>query len=345
MKRWIISLLATGAVSACNSAPDGLPAINIEASLETMAVAGSGDAADDPAVWRAPETGNSLILGTDKTAGLYAFNLDGSVHTFLPVGRLNNVDVRYGIMVGGRSYDIAAATDRTNIALAIFLIDPETREVNAAPGGLIPLDFEDPYGMCLYRSPVDNSLYAFVNDQEPSTYVQLRIEGSEGGIVAEEVRRFVVGSQPEGCVADDRTGRLYVGEEAIGIWEYGAEPDAGDERTLFATADGQQIVADVEGLALLPRGDAGGYLFASSQGDSAYAVFDLDSGTFINRFRISGGRTDATTETDGIEVFSSALGPDFPEGVFIAQDDIEDSGGQNFKIVDLRDVMAALELD
>ncbi len=43
---------------------------------------------------------------------------------------------------------------------------------------------------------------------------------------------------------------------------------------------------------------------------------------------------DGTTETDGIDVALGSLGPRFPGGVFIAQDDVNDgASGQNFKLV------------
>ncbi|TGY90135.1 phytase [Marinicauda algicola] len=334
--------LITLALAACEQAPPpGLPAREVAATAETARVAGSGDAADDPAVWAAPDPADSLVLGTDKTAGLYAFNLDGSIAQRLPVGRLNNVDVRGGFMAGDREMAIVAASDRTNIAIAYFLIDPATREI--APAGRTPLDLVDPYGACLYVSPVDGSHYAFVNDQESTDMVQLRLSWDGAGVTGEPVRRFTIGTQPEGCVADDRTGELYVGEEAVGVWRYGAEPGDGEARTLFAEADGDRIVPDVEGLAIWPQGETGGYLFASSQGDSAYAVYELETGAYVERFRIADGTVDATTETDGIEVFAGDLGPAFPQGVFVAQDDADDSGGQNFKIVDLADIAPLLD--
>ena len=42
---------------------------------------------------------------------------------------------------------------------------------------------------------------------------------------------------------------------------------------------------------------------------------------------------DKVTGTDGIDVVNSYLGPAFPKGVFIAQDDENDDGNQNYKLV------------
>ena len=79
---------------------------------------------------------------------------------------------------------------------------------------------------------------------------ELTDDGS-GRVVGEQVRSFAVESQPEGCVADDELGQLYLGEETRGIWKFGAEPDAGDTGSLIAEAsDSGPLVADVEGLAI-----------------------------------------------------------------------------------------------
>ena len=319
-----------------------LPVAAVEAEAETEQVAGQGDAADDPAIWLAPDPEKSLILGTDKVTGLYAYTLDGKIHAYLPVGRINNVDVRSGFDAGGRDMALVAASDRTAPGLALFLIDPETRELTSAPGGTIPLDFAEPYGACLYRSPVDGDVFAFITDKDPGTVAQFRLYWADGRIKAEEVRRFRLGTISEGCVADDRTGLLYVAEERVAIWRIGAEPDDGTEGESFAAVDGERIVPDAEGLAILPEGRTGGWLFVSSQGDNAFGVFELETGAFVNRFRIVEGPTDAATGSDGIEVFAGNLGRVFPGGVFLAQDGENEGGGQNFKIVNLESVRRVL---
>lgn len=333
----LLPILGLGFLAACS----GEPAVEITAVHETVAVASSGDAADDPSVWLAPNAPDSLILGTDKQAGLYAYNLDGSIAQHIAAGRVNNVDLRYDFALPGPRRDIAIASDRTNIGLAVFLIDPETRTIEAWPT-ISVADVVDPYGACLYSSPT-GALYAFLTDKEPGTVVQLllRYEG-EGVISGTEVRRFATGSTTEGCVADDRTGMLYIAEENVAVWTIGAEPDAGTALNHFAAVDGRFLAADAEGVAIIPEGDTGGWLMVSSQGDSRYVTFNLETGEPALRFAVVDGEIDGTSHTDGLDVFPHALGPDYPEGVFVVQDDEEDTGGQNFKLMDLRDIRAAL---
>ena len=69
----------------------------VQATMETAPVYSQvgEDAADDPAIWINTENPeNSLVIGTDKNAGLYSYNLNGEIVQFLKAGALNNVDLR-----------------------------------------------------------------------------------------------------------------------------------------------------------------------------------------------------------------------------------------------------------
>ncbi|GLK53714.1 phytase [Maricaulis virginensis] len=339
MKR-ILGLAAFSlALGGCGG---GLPAVEIEAVLETASVAGTGDAADDPAVWVSDTPADSLIFGTDKDNGVYVYTLTGAEHAYLPEGRLNNVDVRYDFALGDRVVDIAGASDRSNIGIAFFFIDPDTRDVSYA--GAVPLDnIVEPYGFCFYRSRQDGELYAFVSDKEPGTFIQVRVGWNGESVTAEEVRRVTLGTIAEGCVADERTGTVYMNEENAGVWMMGAEPTDPAEPVQIAAVDGQQLSADAEGAALLPRGETGGWLVVSSQSDNAYAAYDLETHEFVTRFRIVDGAVDGVTHTDGLDISTANLGETFPGGIFVVQDDENETGGQNFKFVDLRSLTVVLE--
>lgn len=333
--------LALLVLSACETPPPpGFPPVSVPASRETAPTGGVGDAADDPALWRAPDPAQSRILGTDKDVGLYVYDLTGATLQFLDIGRVNNIDVAYGFDAGGRAVDIAVATDRTRIGLMVFFIDQATGEVSIAPGGSLPHYFADPYGLCLWERG-DGGVDVFFTEDDTGRMSQLRLGFENGAMTAHEVRAFTLGTITEGCDVDERTGLVYMAEETVGVWRFSAEPAAGDDRVLFAPVDGDALVADAEGVAIWRDADHGDKLVVSSQGDSAYAVFELASGALLGRFEIAGGDIDRTTETDGIEVHAEPL-PGFPDGVFLAQDDAEDSGGQNFKIVDLGRIREAV---
>jgi 3-phytase len=326
---------ACGRVDAAR--PFTLPVGRVTPSAETTPVPNRGDAADDAAIWidpRDPE--RSVIIGTDKKGGLAVYDLSGRELQYRAGGRMNNVDIRCGFRAGGRTITLVAASDRRANAIALFAFDGRTRtlvelEPNAAEPDL------DLYGLCLYRSGRDDGLYAIVTGEEGAVE-QWRLEGTPAGVDAHRARRFELESQVEGCVADDRLGHLYVGEERVGIWKYGAEPDAGALSTLVDRTGNGYLVSDVEGLTLLYGPGDSGYLVASSQGDSSFAVYErAGKNRRVGRFRVvDGPRADAADDTDGIDGVAAGLGPAFPAGLLVVQDGDNDDGHQNFKLVPLR---------
>jgi 3-phytase len=137
-------------------------------------------------------------------------------------------------------------------------------------------------------------------------------------------------------VADDELGWLYVGEEDVGIWRYGAEPDSGTDRTQVDSTDEQgHLIADVEALAIYYADNGTGYLLASSQGADQFTVYERQGNNdYLMTFEIVGGDgIDGVSGTDGIDVSNAALGSAFPQGVFVAQDNNNGGDNQNYKLV------------
>lgn len=323
----------------------------VTAALETAPAPSTIDAADDPAVWIHPtDLALTTIIGTDKTSGLVVYNLDGTILQAVDIGRVNNVDLRYNFMLNGVPVAVVATTNRTTNSLSLFTVNPETRLLEPAAARLIESAVEEVYGLCMYVSPNDGQHYVFVNSADTGEVEQYRLLATDDGkIDAEVVRTFTVGSQTEGCVVDDANATLYIGEEAVGLWKYGAEPSDDDTRTQIdnTTAEGH-LTADVEGVALYATADGGGYVVVSSQGSSEFAVYErLGENAYIGSFSvIEGENADGISGTDGIEVISFGLGAAFPDGVFIAQDDrnIDPDQNQNFKIVAWPAIAEALGL-
>ena len=330
-------------LAGCASVPAAAPlkqAPVIAASAETDPVDTANDAADDPAIWRnAKDPAQSLVIGTDKKAGIHVYDLADKRVSFTPAARLNNVDLRE---VGGRV--IAVASDRADVAqahVALFTLDTSTRRL--VPMGRYPVGPGEAYGMCLWTRAKDKALFGFVVLKD-GRINQVRIDLSAPSPTVTTVRSMKLGTQAEGCVVDDRTSTLYVAEEDVGLWRFAADPAAPATATPIARVDGKTLVADAEGLALAPKGRTGGYLIVSSQGDSAYTVYCLPAVTYAGRFRIGGGAIDGTSDTDGIELALGDFGPAYPQGLFVAQDGDNAPDTQNFKYVSWAKVKAALGL-
>lgn len=318
----------------------------------TDPVATNGDAADDPAIWVHPtDPAKSLILGTDKKAGLAVYGLDGRQRQFFADGRLNNVDLRHGFVIDGREMALVAASNRSTKTIAFYAIDPQSAKVSRLPvTEPVATGFEEPYGLCSYRDAESGEQYVFVNDKEGRVR-QWHVTGAVGGVAAERVREWSVGSKTEGCVADDEHGHLFIGEEDVALWRYGAAPDAGEARVAvdFTRAHGgRHLMADIEGVALASDSEGRGYLVASSQGDDSYVVYRREGDhAYVGRFRIAMHPQiglDGASETDGIEVTSSNLGPLYAGGLLVVQDgrNLMPSERQNFKLVLWESVLDAL---
>ncbi|MDQ0836875.1 phytase [Sphingomonas faeni] len=334
----LAALLLAGC--ATTSAPTEVVAPMVAAAAETDPVDTAADAADDPAIWRnAADPAKSLVIGTDKKAGIHVYSLAGKRLSFTPAARLNNVDLRD---LGGRV--IAAASDRADVSTAhVSLFTLNTAAAKLVPLGRFPVGAGEAYGMCLWTRASDKALFGFVVLKD-GRIDQVAIDLSGTSPKVTTVRSMKLGTQSEGCVVDDRTGQLYVAEEDVGLWRFDADPSAPSIATPIAKVDGKTLVADAEGLALAPSGKSGGYLVVSSQGDNAYTLYRLPGVTYAGRFRIGSGTIDGTSDTDGIDLMLGDFGPAYPHGLLVAQDGDNAPATQNFKYVSWDAVRKALRL-
>ncbi|KRW69011.1 3-phytase [Pseudomonas sp. TTU2014-105ASC] len=322
------------------------PIISLPAAAETDAVPSLGDAADDPAIWVHPRNpAQSRVLGTDKKGGLLVYDLNGHEVQDLRVGRLNNVDVRSDFRLGAKQVDLAVASNRDRNSLHLFAIDRVSGML--ADIGQIATPLTDIYGLCMFKDR-QGGIHAIANDKD-GTFVQYRLDGTTGQPRGELVRRFKVETQPEGCVADDRNERLFVGEEDVAVWVLDARAEA--PTALEKVIDvGGPVHDDIEGLALY-QGTSGDYLVISSQGNDSYVVLDAQAPYAVRgAFRIGLNAErgiDGASETDGLEVTSANLGGIWSRGMLVVQDGRKrmPEGAQNYKYLPWSAVADALGLD
>ncbi|NNB57548.1 phytase [Pseudomonas fragi] len=332
---------------AWKATPDSLPPVlvSVKPVVQTEVVMSQGDAADDPAIWVHPQTpALSRVLGTNKQQGLEVYDLQGKRVQHLPVGRLNNVDVRPGFELGGRTVDLAVATNRDHNSLSVFSIDRATGTVQAA--GEIATPVTDIYGLCLFKAP-SGEIYSFANDKD-GTFVQHRLYTKGDKVEGELVRQFKVATQPEGCVADDRNQRLFLGEEDVAVWAVDARPDQPATLTSVIKVGGP-VHDDIEGMGLYQT-EKDNYLVISSQGNDSYVVVDAEPPYALRgAFRVgvnAAAGIDGASETDGLEVTSANLGGAWSKGMLVVQDGRKrmPEQAQNFKYIPWSEVAKALRL-
>ncbi len=358
-KLLVVLVLLTGLFFAAREFVRNPPARNVAAAAETAPVPHPGDAADDPAIWVDPDDPTrSVVIGTDKKGGLSVFDLDGRALQVVDTeDRFNNVDLRPDVPWRGESIVLVAAGAKEGDRMVLFRLDPTSRSLtplDEADGGSFAVGV-DPEGVALGRDAASGAVSVFTvgpdlegEGEERFLVEQWRLStGADAGAPPTCVRRLVLGGEAEGLVVDDAHGALFVAEENAGIWRFSAAPDAEDDRTLVATVGRLgSLRHDVEGLAIWAGPNGGGYLVASSQGSDDFVVYERTGDhAVLGRFEVVAGAVDAVTHTDGIEVTSTPLGPRYPRGLLVVQDDENDDQNQNFKLVPWHLVAERLGLD
>ena len=347
------ALVATGCGARESDSSNGARAgksgiVEVPADAETQPTEHSGDSADDPAIWvNTQDPAESLVIGNDKQGALETYDLDGTLvqRIVSPTKFWGNVDVRQGVHLGAGTADVVAAA---NDGVRLYAVDPLTRQLRPITAGGAPIATLGGEGVCLYDRP-GGELSVFVVFISGGVRQYVLHNDGTGLLKGEWKRSFKVGSEAEGCVVDDENRALYIDEENVGTWRYIADASGGEERTMVdeLKPKGHQT-ADIEGITLVDDGGGNGLLITSSQGKddsekSYFSVFSRRTGTFLRSFRIvDGEQADGCSHTDGITATSRSLGPAYPNGVFICQDDDNTepgtSGNQDFKLTRLEKI-------
>jgi myo-inositol-hexaphosphate 3-phosphohydrolase len=106
-----LSVLLAVVIAMGFAAPAGAavqPVGDATATVETVPVLSTGDAADDPAVWVHPsDPARSVVIGNDKGGALEVYDLSGARIQRIADGFFGNVDVRRSVPVGSGAVDVA----------------------------------------------------------------------------------------------------------------------------------------------------------------------------------------------------------------------------------------------
>jgi 3-phytase len=367
------ALLVTASV-AC-SAPAVSPSGETASAGQVVPAAGSSDRPvvkafratdalpqdpDDPAIWiNKKDPAGSLILGTMKVAapegGLAVFGLDGKLRQFLKgANRPNNVDVEYGLKLGATPTDIAVLTERLGRRLRVYAIPPTGGPLRDVSAGNLPIlvgapgDEGAPMGIGLYRRPKDGAIFAIVapkaGPKERYLWQYRLADDGAGRVGATFIRRFgsYSGSKEiEAVAVDDELGYVYYADEIAGIHKWHADPDApgaSQELAVFATSGYRQ---DREGLGVYAMSGGTGYLVSVDQlpGQSVFHLYRREGGPGRphDQSAVVLSFTGGADNTDGLDVTSTPLGPDFPDGLVVAMN----SGSRNFLLFRWGDIMGA----
>jgi 3-phytase len=300
---------------------------------------------DDPAIWyNSANPEKSLILGTDKgdsTGGIFVFNLEGKLDTALSITNLerpNNIDIEYGFQFQGKTIDIAVFTERGKDMIRVISL-PDCKFID---GGGIPV-FEDdtlrsPMGIALYKDK-NSQVFAFVGrkDGPAEGYIyQYHLMANDSDVSGVKVRalgKFSKKKEIEAIVVDDELGYVYYSDETVGVMQYYADAEKGNEElALFATTG---ITGDHEGLSIYQEKGGKGYIILSDQQANKFHLFTRE-GTKNKPYehRLVRIVLAQTLESDGSEILNLTLNPTFPKGIFVAM-----STDQTFQYYSAEDIV------
>ncbi|MBC8138488.1 MAG: phytase [Fibrella sp.] len=336
----------------------GVPVRTVKPVLATQPVS---EDPDDPAIWvNKRNPAQSIVIGTNKIdaskgGALYVFGLDGKTRQIVKnLDRPNNVDVEYGLKLGGKRYDIAVCTERLKHRLRVFAISPNGKLSDLAPNGLPVFkgesgDASEPMGIALYKRPSDQAIFAVVGRKSGPAKGYLHTyrlrEGKDGTVQADFVKAFGAYSgkkEIESICVDDALGYVYYSDEQVCVRKYSANPDNPYFGQELGTFGRENRTGDHEGITLYTKPDGTGYLVSTDQipaadGGTRYSVYKREGepGDRHNQTKpllvVNGG----ADETDGIEITSAPLGKQFPNGLLATMN----SGPKNFLLFDGKSIV------
>jgi len=357
-------LLAATIISGCGHLPQQTKDEENSALKPVAVTSQVRHDTDDPAIWVNPkDPSKSLIIGTDKDAdgGLYVFDLAGRELTDKTVHGLkrpNNVDIAYGLMLGGKPTDIAVVTERMESRIRVYRL-PDMQPVDG--GGIAVFTGETgeeytlPMGIALYKRPrltgsvdssavVNSQIYAIVSrkngPKEGYLWQYLLQDDGHGqveGMLVRKFGRFSGKKEIESIAVDQQLGFVYYSDERAGIRQYYADPEKGNEQlSIFGVGE---FKGDSEGISIYPTGDSTGFILVSNQQDNSFNVYPREgTGGRLTSHQLIGRIPFSTLESDGSDVVNVNLSPRYPKGIFVAM-----SNGRVFQYYDWRQIEARLK--
>lgn len=279
---------------------------------------GGNASGDDPAIWVHPDSSKSIVVVTAKEGGLRVYGLDGKeLQSILASpapradgvnGRYNNVDITYGLKVGGKTVDVAVVSDRYNDQLRFWAIDPAgadaatpLTEITApelpflfSPDRETVDEAHTAYGVAVWQ-PRHGPASVVVTQEGATTLATVKLVPSGATVGYTDIKHFDmpdtftlrdgtswtpceepgVGPHFEGSAVDQRRAKLYTAQEDIGLWRIPLPFGSGKPVLVDTVAEfGQQAVFDEESEECVPvegsEGIGGPNLVADAEGVDIY---------------------------------------------------------------------------
>jgi 3-phytase len=308
---------------------------------------------DDPAIWVNPkDPAQSLVIGTDKdeNGALYVFDLKGKSipeKTVHGLKRPNNVDIAYGLSLGGKKIDIAVTTERMTHKIRVYSLPDMTPIDN---GGLSVYEgetdtmYRDLMGIALHTTrngeiyaivgrktgPADNYLWQYLLEDDGTGKLKATLKRKFG--------KYSGKKEIEAIAVDNELGYIYYSDEQFGVRKYFADPAKGNKELAVFAKEG--FTEDHEGISIYKTTDTTGYIVVSDQSANQFKVYSREGGKNANDHPLISSIKTSTNQSDGSDIYSKALNDDFKHGIFVAMSDNktfqfyrwEDLAGKKLKV-------------
>eukprot|EP01102_Stenamoeba_stenopodia_P007307 TRINITY_DN2044_c0_g1_i1.p1 TRINITY_DN2044_c0_g1~~TRINITY_DN2044_c0_g1_i1.p1 ORF type:complete len:497 (+),score=66.84 TRINITY_DN2044_c0_g1_i1:398-1888(+) len=319
---------------------------------------------DSVSVWLHPQQPHNTLVITPAadSMGFSVFDTTGKqLSDFTFKGHLTSLSVEYNFLFGNRQIDILTAVDPTSSTLYVFEIIPTG--VITLLGQFAAMKGATISTACTYKNVRTGDLSIFVFGADQGRMEQWEISGknyddtANKPILTSELKRSIeVGSKVESCIADNERAVVYVYENEIGIWKYGAEPADGTTRSIMDTKNTTSFGprrlkhgpnGEIGGMALFHARRGRGYLLVTNPGEGeGGSVLIYGRGAenrFLNRFQVTSKAANNEVSSDpsladwpanalvnrnpesyvnvgkGIEVINAGTTGEFSKGLLILQ--------------------------
>ncbi|SHO55096.1 phytase [Vibrio quintilis] len=276
--------IAAALLTGCNSSDSDQTTSASKSLVTSVTAKTSYEDIGDAAYWvNDSDAEKSLLAVTLEGDGLAVYNRSGEELIHLTNIETTGADIRYGITSeSGDSVDLLAVALPDDNAFGFYAISYENK-VQLKDLGTITTDLSAE-GVCLYKNTTSGELILTgITEDGTAAQYKLKYDGSEiksvlsddqGAPVA--VRKLSVGGELSACIVDDETSTLYIAEQDLGVWAYGAAPEDINSRRLVDSIEPLGALSEIEGLDLVYLADGNGYLLAADE-NKGLTLYDRDT--------------------------------------------------------------------
>jgi len=233
-----------------------------------------------------------------KLGALAVYDLEGRELQYIEGMLPNNVDLRYGFPIGGESCDIICASNHQDNSILIYRVDTDTRQLVDVADGVLATGVTI-YGACMYKSAASGDYYCFVTSRS-GKIEQWRLLDNGNGKVSSNLRGlFAWDPRPKAVWPMTKTGFLTSRKKASAYGDTGLNRLMGLKGGCGSHSLEQRPGRRYRRPCHIQDLDGGGYLLASVQGRSAFAVYGRSDNRYLGMFRVgSSADVDGVGETD-----------------------------------------------